>query len=134
MAEKKTILVVDDEPDSVEFVKAVISETGAFSIITAYDGESGLEKAKKELPDLVILDVMMPKKTGFEVFYGIRQDPGTEHIPVIMLTGVSEQIGMKYSKEAMGEFYGKEPEDFIDKPINPQRLQDAIRDILGISE
>lgn len=133
MAEaKKTILVVDDEPDAIAFVEAIISEMGEFDVITAPDGESGLEKARAELPDLVILDVMMPKKVGFEVFYDLRRDPSTEHIPVIMLTGVSQQIGMKYSKEAMGEFYGKEPEDFIDKPIAPKRLQDAIQNILGL--
>jgi len=132
MAEKKqTILVVDDEPDAIEFVKAIISETGEFSVITALDGESGVEKAKAELPDLVILDVMMPKKNGFEVFYELRRDPRTAHIRAIMLTAVSEKMGMKYSKEAMGEFYGKEPEDFIDKPIDPERLQDAIRNVLG---
>ena len=133
MAEKKqTILVVDDEPDAIEFVKAIISETGEFSVITALDGESGVEKAKAELPDLAILDVMMPKKNGFEVFYELRRDPRTAHIRAIMLTAVSEKMGMKYSKEAMGEFYGKEPEDFIDKPIDPERLQGAIRNVLGI--
>lgn len=133
MAEaKKTILVVDDEPDTVEFVKTIIQEMGDFCVMSAFDGESGLEKAKTELPDLVILDVMMPKKIGFEVFYDLRRNPGTEHIPVIMLTGVSEQIGMKYSKEAMGEFYGKEPEEFIDKPIEPSAIQDAIKSALGL--
>jgi len=130
--ERKTILVVDDEPDSVEFVTAIISEIGDFSIISASDGISGLEKAKAELPDLIILDVMMPKKYGFEVFHDLRRDSKTENIPVIMLTGVVEKTGIKFSREDMGEFLGKEPEDFIDKPVDPDRLQKTIKKVLGI--
>ena len=130
--EKKTILIVDDEPDAVEFVKAVISEIGDFPVITAFDGESGLEKAKTELPDLIILDVMMPKKNGFDVFYDLRQNPETRDIPVIMLTGVSEATGIKFSGKDMGEFLGKEPEDFIDKPVDPEKLQETIKKALEI--
>ncbi len=130
--EKKTILIVDDEPDSIEFVKAIISEIGDFSIISAFDGESGLEKAKTELPNLIILDVMMPKKYGFEVFYDLRQNPETNNTPVIMLTGVSQKSGIKFSREDMGQFLGKEPEDFIDKPVDPERLQEAIKKALEI--
>lgn len=131
-SERKTILVVDDESDTLEFVETIISEMSGFSVITAQDGESGLEQAEAEQPDLVILDVLMPKRTGFEVFNALRSNPQTAHIPAIMLTGVSEKMGMKYSKEDMGEFYGKEPEDFIDKPIDPERLQEAIRSVLDV--
>jgi len=132
MAKEKAILIVDDEPDSVEFVKAVISEIGDFSVISAFDGESGLEKAKTELPDLIILDVMMPKKDGFYVFYALRQNSETKDIPVIMLTGVSEKTGIRFSGKDMGEFLGKEPEDFIDKPVDPTRLQETIKKALEI--
>jgi len=133
MAEgKKTILIVDDEPDSIEFSKAIVSELGDVSIITASDGESGLEKAAAELPDLVILDVMMPKKNGFHVFYDLRRNPETENIPVIMLTGVSERTGTQFSGKDMGEFFGKAPEEFIDKPVNPRKLQDTVKEVLGL--
>lgn len=132
MDTEKAILVVDDEPDSVDFVKAIISEIGDLSVISAFDGENGLAKAITELPDLIILDVMMPKKDGFKVFYDLRKDPKTENIPVIMLTGVSEKTGLKFSKEDMGEYLGKEPEDFIDKPVDPKRLQAAIKKALAI--
>ena len=128
MAEKKKrrVLIVDDEPDSVEYVKAIVSETGDFEVITASDGETGLELARSEKPDLVILDVMMPKKDGFSVFYDLRRETATQDIPVIMLTAVSEKTGMKFSSEAMGEYFGREPEAFIDKPVEPRRLQEAI--------
>ena len=132
MEEKKTILIVDDESDSVEFVKAIISEIGDFSVISASDGKSGLEKAKSELPDLIILDVMMPEKDGFSVFYDLKRNPDTENIPVIMLTGVSKKTGIKFSGEAMGEYLGREPVAFIDKPVDPAKLQKAVRKVLGI--
>jgi CheY-like chemotaxis protein len=132
MDKRKTILIVDDEPDSVEFVKAIISELGDFSLISASDGKSGLEKAKAELPDLIILDVMMPEKDGFSVFYDLRRSSETENIPVIMLTGVSEKTGIKFSEKEMGEFLGKEPEAFIDKPVDPEKLQEAVKRILGL--
>ena len=128
------ILIVDDQSDTREFIKAVVSELGDFSIITGEDGEDGLQKAKAENPDLIILDVMMPKRDGFSVFNALRDDTaaGTDKIPVIMLTGVSKETGIKFSGEAMGEFFGKAPEEFIDKPIDPARLQDAVKAALGI--
>ena len=132
MGKQKSILIVDDEPDAIEFVKAVISETGDFSVMSANDGESGLAKARTEVPDLIILDVMMPKKDGFSVFYDLRRTSETENIPVIMLTGVSEQTGIKFSGEDMEEFLGKKPEDFIDKPVDPEKLQKAIKKALEI--
>jgi len=130
--EKKKILIVDDEPDAVEFVKAIISDIGEFSIVSAYDGEDGLEKARTLLPDLIVLDVIMPKKDGFEMFYNLRQNSETENIPVIMLTGVSEITGIKFSGKDMGEFLGKEPEAFIDKPIDSDRLQKVVKKTLNI--
>ena len=141
MDKEKKILIVDDEPDAIEFTKAVISEIGNLSVVSAFDGASGLEKAKTELPDLIILDVMMPKRVGslpspaphgFSVFDDLRRNPETKDIPVIMLTGVSGQTGIKFSGGAMGEFFGKDPDDFIDKPVDPDKLQKAVKKVLGI--
>ena len=126
---KKTILIVDDEPEAIEFVKTAISEMGDYAVISAPDGERGFEKAKAEIPDLIILDVMMPGKQGFYVFHDIRQEPTTKHIPVIMLTGIGDATGVRFSKEDMGEYLGKEPEDYIEKPVDPKTLQAAIRKV-----
>ena len=125
--EKKTILIIDDEPDWIQFVEAVIGKVGDFSVISASDGESGLKKAISEAPDLLILDVMMPRKDGFAVFYDLRSNPKTEHIPVIMLTGVSEKSGIKFSSKAMGDFMGEKPQDFTDKPVDSKKLEAAIK-------
>lgn len=126
------ILIVDDEPDAVEYVKAIVSEIADFTLITANDGKECLEKAKEEQPDLIILDVMMPEMTGFEVFDALRRDSKTVQTPVIMLTGVSEESGIKFGKADMGGFFGKEPEDFIDKPVAPERLQESVKAALKL--
>ena len=126
MPNAKNILIVDDNPDAAEFVKAVISVIGNFTVSTAYDGNSGLEKAKTEKPDLIILDVVMPGKDGFMVFSDLRKIPETENIPVVMLTGISAETGVKFGREDMGECIGKEPEEFLDKPVDPKRLHETI--------
>jgi len=128
---KKTILLVDDEPDALAFVEAIVSEMGDFNIVKASDGDSALREVRAGLPDLIILDVMMPGKEGFEVFYELNQDKQTANVPVIMLTGVSEERHMKFSAKAMGDYFGSEPFAFIDKPVNPEKLQKAIQGALG---
>jgi len=132
MADGKTVLVVDDNPDAIEFANAVISEIGDINVITAENGDAGIEKAKAESPDLIVLDVMMPGKSGFDVFAELREDEGTKDIPIIMLTGVSEETGMKFSADDMGEFIGKRPEAFLDKPVDPAQLEETVKKTLGI--
>ncbi len=129
---KKVVLIVDDDPDWIEFTKIVLLKIGDLSVISAHNGEIGLEKAAAEVPDLIILDVMMPKKDGFNVFYELRANPKTKEIPVIMLTGVSEKSGIKFSEKDMKEFIGEKPLEFIDKPVDPQKLEEAAKKALKI--
>ncbi|NQT86645.1 response regulator [bacterium] len=123
------VLLADDEVDVHTFVKAALSDDG-YDFCTATDGEAALQLAREQHPDLIILDVQMPKKTGFDVFSELRRDEATRGIPVIMLTAVSERVGMSYSGEDMGDFYGSEPEAFIDKPIEASVLRDTARKII----
>lgn len=127
----KRILVVDDEPDAVEFVTEILSDLEGVSVISAADGVEGLEKTKTEGPDLIILDVQMPRKDGFSMFSDLKQEKTTRDIPVIMLTGVTARMGLKFSAEDMGEFIGTEPEAYIEKPIDPAALLQAVEKILG---
>jgi CheY-like chemotaxis protein len=131
-SEKKTILIVDDEADARAFVETVVEETGDFTVLTAGDGDSAVETARAETPDLVILDVMMPGKDGFHVFYALRQNPATANTPVIMLTGVSEKTGVRFSEKDMDEFIGSSPIAFLDKPVSPGTLQGTIRKALAM--
>ena len=110
---KSKILLVDDEKDIIEFLQYNLEEEG-FEVICAYDGEEALEKISNK-PDLIILDVMMPKLDGYEVCRIIRKKKDFENIPVIFLTAKSGEI-----EEIKGLELGAS--DFIQKPISPKKL------------
>jgi two-component system alkaline phosphatase synthesis response regulator PhoP len=110
---KAKILLADDEKDIIEFLKYNLEIEG-FEVITAYDGEEALSKISQK-PDLILLDIMMPKVDGFEVCNRIRQIPGFEKTPVIFLTAKSGELD---------EIHGLElgANDYIKKPISPKKL------------
>ncbi len=126
----KKVLLIDDEPDAVDFAKEIIESMG-HTVVFAHDGDSGLEKMRLEKPDLVILDVQMPGKDGFQVFNIIKQDDDLKATPVIMLTGIKEKVGLGFSADDMGEYMGKKPEAYVEKPIEPGKLQAAVNEVFG---
>jgi two-component system NtrC family sensor kinase len=126
----RKVLVVDDEPDAVEFVKIVLEEAG-YEVVSAFDGEAGMAVAREEAPDLIILDVQMPKKDGFATFAEMAQDAELGEIPVVMLTGISEKSGMPFSGQDMGEYFGKEPAAYVEKPVDPETLQQTVKKLLS---
>ena len=87
----KKVMVIDDDENSVKFLTAVLEENG-YETAVAYDGREGVEKLKKDKADLLILDVMMPKRTGFVVFKQLKRDDDLKDIPVLMLTGVAASL------------------------------------------
>lgn len=87
----KKILIVDDEEDILEILKTLLEDDG-YSIILAQDGEEGVKKAVSEKPDIIIIDIMMPKLDGFEAVSQLRSNADTFHIPVIMLTSKDQKI------------------------------------------
>ena len=132
-AEGKKVLIADDEADVREFIQAALEEDG-YSFLTAADGEAALQIARAKSPDVIILDVQMPKKTGFQVFEALRRDNATQSIPVIMLTAVSERTGIKFDADTMGEYFGSEPEAYIDKPIDPDKLRETVAELVELEE
>jgi len=128
--DKAKILVVDDEPDAVEFVTAVLEEAG-YEVSSASNGVEGLKKAREEQPALVVLDVQMPERDGFAVFADMRADPDLKSTPVIMLTGIAEKTGIRFSAEDMGDYLGAEPAAYVEKPVDPTALQETVRKVLG---
>lgn len=96
------ILVVDDEPDTVNLAKMIL-ETERYQVLVASDGVEALQKAKVELPDLILLDVILPAKTGLEVCKILKSQDRTKHIPVIMFTVLSKIIGDDVSKKHADE-------------------------------
>jgi len=139
----KKILIVDDEPDTVTFISAVLEENG-YASLGAKDGVEGLELLRKEKPDLVLLDLMMPKKSGISMFQELRSDPKLSHIPVVVVTGVSEVTGVDFRNfmykqplrdekkfvESTGLTKYTIPDGYIEKPINPDELIKAIKEAL----
>jgi len=109
----KKIMAVDDENDVLLVVKTAL-QTEGFDVVTASSGPEALEKVFDETPDLVILDVMMPGMTGFEVLQTLRADDRTARTPVIMLTGLSEKSKIKEALAAGTDYYIVKPFDFQD--------------------
>ena len=124
MAEaKKRILVCDDDGDYVDIVSALLQNNG-YEVDVAYNGEDCLEKVKANLPDLIMLDVMMSTKSeGFNVSRELRNSEQTKSIPIIMVTSVNETVPFRF-----------EPDDtwlpvdsFLEKPAEPTKLLEEIR-------
>lgn len=123
MAEKSRILVVDDEPDIVKIVK-IAMELANYEIIEAYSGEECLEKlAKGPLPNLVLLDIMMPGMSGYETCGKIRENKAYKDIKVVMLTAKGQkgdaEEGLKVGAD-----------DYIIKPFDPYELIEQVKEIL----
>lgn len=122
----KKVLVIDDLPENVFMLQDRLEHEG-YEVITAYDGFSGIDKAKTNLPDLVLLDVMMPDITGLEVCQILVKDPLTQDIPIILVTAKSGAEDTKEGLEA-GAF------DYIKKPFNRIELLARVNSALKVSE
>ncbi len=118
----KRIVIVEDEEKVVSLIRAVLSREG-FDIKSAPDGISGLTLVQEEIPDLLILDLMLPSLDGFEICREIRMDPRTAQIPVIILTCKSEELD-----KVLGLELGAD--DFITKPFSPRELLARVKAVL----
>jgi len=132
MSGEKRVLIVEDDPDAIDIVEAMLSEIGGIVTLSASDGNSGLEKAKETKPDLIILDVQMPGKSGFKVFSELKKDESLRDTPVVVLTGIKEKTGLGFSAEDMKEYLGSEPEAYIEKPVDAVTLQNTVSRLLGV--
>jgi two-component system cell cycle response regulator len=122
----KKILVIDDLPENVFMLQDRLEHEG-FEVLTAYDGYTGIDKAKNELPDLILLDVMMPDITGLEVCKILVNESITKDIPIILVTAKSGAEDTKEGLEA-GAF------DYIKKPFNRIELLARVKSALKLSE
>ena len=104
----KKVLTVDDDPDIIAFVKTVLEENG-YTPLIARNGEVGLDLARGEKPDLVILDVLMPKQSGIRMYRELKADESLKDTPVIILSGIAKRTFLR-SQEALTEF-GDQPVD-----------------------
>ncbi len=117
------ILVVDDEPNIVLSLEFLMKQAG-FQVRTASDGEAGLAAIAAEAPDLVLLDVMMPRKNGYEVCQAIRANPAWKNIRIIMLTAKGREVEREKGM-ALGA------DDYITKPFSTQEVVGRVRELLA---
>lgn len=128
----KNVLVVDDDPDVRLFNSTVVEECG-HTPIEASNGEEGLKLLKETPPDLVILDVLMPRQSGVRLYRELKTSRKLNTIPVIMLSGIAKRTFLR-SQKALTEFGGEkipEPEYYLEKPVEPEELASTIKTILG---
>lgn len=128
----KKVLVVDDDPDVRMFNVTVVEEAG-HTAVEAENGEEGLKLVKEEQPDLVILDVLMPRQSGIRLYRELRTDKKLSGTRIIMLSGIAKRTFLR-SQKALTEFGGKEvpePEVYLEKPVEPETLAEEIKKILG---
>ncbi|MCA1793083.1 MAG: two-component system response regulator [Desulfotignum sp.] len=125
MSEQKLILVVDDDPDLVEAVSMKL-ETKNFRVAKAYDGVEAMDRIKEEKPALVILDVMMPRKNGWDVCEEIKNDPNLKDIAVVLLTAVADSV--KTTSYTHHDGKTTLADDYIPKPIDLDELMEIVND------
>jgi CheY-like chemotaxis protein len=123
----KYVLIVDDDPDLVETVSMILESKG-YDVGKAYDGIEGEEAIKKRRPDVLVLDVMMPRKNGYQLCKELKANPATKSIPVVLLTAVGEAVPTTTYSHAEG--MAVEAEDFIPKPVDAATLVEAVERLL----
>ena len=146
----KKVLVVDDDKNAVKFLSAVLSENG-YEPVAAYDGREGLEKVEQNGIDLIVLDVMMPKKTGFVLFKEIKRKDDYKDIPILMLSAVAASLSeldgqeedtferpydslreaLRKTIQEMRESGEVRPEMFVDKPVDPDAFIEKVKELIG---
>ncbi|MBW2066074.1 MAG: response regulator [Deltaproteobacteria bacterium] len=139
----KKILIVDDDPDNVSIISLIVEDNG-YESVSATNGKEGLELARKEKPDLITLDLIMPEQSGIAMFQELKKDPELCNIPIVVISGASEVTGVdlkdfifkhpsagdKNVVETEGIAKFSSPNAFIEKPVNPDELVKIIKDLL----
>jgi DNA-binding response OmpR family regulator len=118
MAAKKKVLIIEDEVAQ----KMILGDE--FNVSVAYDGDSGLQKIKDLKPDLIVLDLMLPNRGGYDICFSMRQDPELESIKVLMVTALNQDIDKN-----KGVMVGTD--EYLTKPFEPEQLLNAVRKLLS---
>ncbi len=129
---KKKILIVDDEDQVREFVVAVLEENG-FVPIVATNGEEAMQMIRENRPDLVIMDILMPKQSGIRMYRELKGTDALKEIPVVIYSGIARRTFLR-TQAARAEIEGRsvpEPEAYVEKPAKPEYLADVVKQILG---
>ncbi len=128
----KRVLVVDDEMDVRTFISTLL-ETNGYRPDLAENGEQGLDKVRERQPDLITLDVMMPKESGIKMYRDIKTSPQWQSIPVLVISGLAKKTFL-HSQKVLDQFKSQSvppPEGYIEKPPEPEELLGEVKRILG---
>jgi DNA-binding response OmpR family regulator len=123
---EKRVVCIEDEPEMIDLVRLILGRKG-FHVIGANGGIEGIEAVRRERPDLVLLDLMMPDMDGWEVYQQMKADPDLRAIPVVVVTAKAQSID-----KVLGLHIAK-VDDYITKPFGPQELLESVEKILGNS-
>jgi DNA-binding response OmpR family regulator len=127
MADAKYVLVVDDDPDLVETVSMNLEAKG-YRVGTAYDGIEAQESIQADKPDMIVLDVMMPRKNGYELCNELKSDPQYKDVPILMLTAVGSAVGSTTYTHQDG--MQLEADDYLPKPVDMDRLVALVDELM----
>ncbi len=139
----KKIMIVDDDPDARFYYTSILEDLNV-EFFEAEDGEAGMQKIRQIKPDLVLLDLMMPRKGGLKVFNELKEDRFLQNIPVIMISGASKATGVDMKQYVYDRpFHEKKvavtgkriqtvPVEYIEKPVEPSHLLNLAKTILGL--
>jgi CheY-like chemotaxis protein len=126
------ILVVDDEMDIRTFISTLLESNG-YKLRLAENGEQGMQKLKEDPPDLVTLDVMMPKESGIKMYRDIKTNPEYENIPVLIISGLAKKTFL-HSQKVLDKFKNQQvpaPDGYIEKPPEPEELMAEVKRLLS---
>lgn len=126
MTDAKTVLVVDDDPDAREYLTTVLQDNG-FLATTANDGVEAIAAIEQRVPDLVALDISMPEKSGVAVYRKLKEDERLKGVPVIIVTGISEEFERFISTRRQVP----PPEGYISKPVDADLFVRKVRELIG---
>jgi two-component system, cell cycle response regulator DivK len=126
--DKRIAVVIDDEPDIVRYISSILEDHG-FETRTANEARTGEDLIRETSPALICLDLMMPGRSGIQLFARLKGDETTRDIPLIMITGIKEQLNIDWA-EIAGGLRARKPDGFIEKPVDPVRLMRVVQDVL----
>jgi two-component system KDP operon response regulator KdpE len=128
MEERFKILVVDDDPDIIEAITTVLESVEDYDVRTAQDGVECIQQVKEDTPDLLILDLLMPRMDGFAVVRDLRGNPRYRKLPIMILTSVREDASYRRYELEMG--VRMDVQDYIEKPVPPVELMRRVGNLL----
>jgi two-component system phosphate regulon response regulator PhoB len=126
---RRTAVVIDDEVDLTTYISSILEEN-EIEVRTANDATAGEALIREQVPDIVLIDLMMPGRSGVQLFSRLRRDQTTGQVPVVMVTGIREKMGIDWGEYA-DDLKARKPEGFVEKPIEPAGLMQVVNGVLA---